>query len=122
MDYTEPKGSMVHYVKHDLIVTESVYAIGIPYLEIKLGDNNKRIKASPVFRSFEGLPPMCVVASEHECCYDMNVLLVNNARMQGVKVDFAVWKYLCHVFPVLYSLIPESKEAMEVMIDWINNN
>ena len=97
---------MVHYVKHDLIVTEAVYAIGIPFLEIKLGSHKDRVKASPVYRSFKGLPPLCVVASEHECCYDMNVQLVNNARGEGVKVDFAIWKYLCHVFPVFHPMVP----------------
>jgi len=122
VDYTEPKGSMVHYVKHDLIVTEAVYAKGIPYLKIKLGCHENRVKASPVYRSFKGLPPMLVIASEHECCYDMIVTMVNNARAQGARVDFAVWKYLCHVFPMLYAFVPEGKEAIDVMIDWIKKN
>eukprot|EP00814_Leptocylindrus_danicus_P005144 CAMPEP_0116010226 /NCGR_PEP_ID=MMETSP0321-20121206/3883_1 /TAXON_ID=163516 /ORGANISM="Leptocylindrus danicus var. danicus, Strain B650" /LENGTH=276 /DNA_ID=CAMNT_0003479301 /DNA_START=31 /DNA_END=858 /DNA_ORIENTATION=+ len=118
VEYTEPKGSLVHYVKHDLIVTQSVYAVGIPYLAKKLGSHENRVKESPVFRQFESLPPLCVVISEHECCYDMTISLVNNARAHGVKVEIAVWKYLCHVFPMLSAMIPEGKEAMNYMCEW----
>ncbi|KAL7528078.1 hypothetical protein ACHAXR_002254, partial [Thalassiosira sp. AJA248-18] len=47
VDYTEPKGSMKEYIKHDLIVNQSVYDEGIPYLEKVLGSHENRVRASP---------------------------------------------------------------------------
>ena len=49
---------------------------------------------SPVYRSFEGLPPLCMVCSEHECVYDQDIMLCNHAREAGVEVDLGVWKYV----------------------------
>lgn len=121
VDYTEPKGSFKHYVKHDLIVNQSVFEEGIPYLA-DLGDSTVRKNESPVFRSFAGLPPLCVLMSEHECCYDQCTELVNRARADGVRVTVGAWRYLCHVFQLLGMFIPEGREAMDFVIDWVREN
>eukprot|EP00568_Trieres_chinensis_P008293 CAMPEP_0183313458 /NCGR_PEP_ID=MMETSP0160_2-20130417/45377_1 /TAXON_ID=2839 ORGANISM="Odontella Sinensis, Strain Grunow 1884" /NCGR_SAMPLE_ID=MMETSP0160_2 /ASSEMBLY_ACC=CAM_ASM_000250 /LENGTH=354 /DNA_ID=CAMNT_0025478549 /DNA_START=286 /DNA_END=1350 /DNA_ORIENTATION=+ len=118
VDYTEPKGSFKDYVKHDLIVNQSVFEEGIPHLA-SLGTMENRQIQSPAHRSFVGLPPLCVVVSEHECCYDQTVLLVNRARADGVETKLGVWRYMCHVFPVLSMFLPEGKQAMDFMVDWM---
>lgn len=120
VDYSEPKGSFVEYKIHDLIVNESVYEVGTPYLA-KEGDDEYRRQISPVYRSFKGLPPLCIVVSEHECVYDQDIMLCNNARMAGVEVDLGVWKYMCHVWPVLSGFVPEGKQAVDFMCDWMNS-
>jgi len=94
VDYTEPKGSMKEYIKHDLIVNQSVYDVGIPYLEKVLGCHENRVRASPVYGNFEGLPPLCICVSEHEVVYDQAMLLAKRAREQGVDVTVGVWKYM----------------------------
>jgi len=86
-----------------------------------LGDSNVRREESPVYRSFQELPPICIVVSEHECCYDQVVTLCNRARAEGVDVDIGVWKYMCHVFPVLSPFIPEGRQAIDFMCQWINS-
>jgi len=122
VDYTEPKGSFVEYVSHDLIVNQSVYEVGVPYFAIKLGSHEQRKKSSPVYRSCRDLPPLCVVISEHEACYDQTIELVHRAREDGVTVHMGVWKYLCHVFPMLSTFIPEGQESVTYMINWINKH
>lgn len=121
VDYTEPQGSMLHYINHDLIVNQSVYETGIPYLAIKLGSDENRRKASPVYGRLAGLPPMCVVVSEHECCYDQCILLANRAREASVDCTLGVWKYMCHTFPVLSPFLPEGKQAQDFMCDWMSS-
>ncbi len=59
-----------------------------------LGDEQARFEESPINRQLHGLPPLCVVVSEHECCYDQAIDLCNKARKAGVKVDLGVWKYM----------------------------
>ena len=117
---TEP-GSFTEYIKHDLIVNQSVIEEGLQYFD-NLGDAKVRRQESPVHRSFDGLPPLCVVFSEHEAVYDQNKLLANNARAAGVKVTCGCWKYMCHVWPMLSMFIPEAREALDFMVDWVNDN
>jgi len=121
VDYTEPQGSMLHYINHDLIVNQSVAETGFPYLEIKLGNAEDRKKASPVYGNLEGLPPLLVVVSEHECCYDQCILLVNRARESGVNCTLAIWQYMCHVWPILSPFIPEGKQAQTVICNWMKS-
>ncbi|KAL7574232.1 hypothetical protein ACA910_012488 [Epithemia clementina (nom. ined.)] len=117
-DFTEPRGALIHYAKHDLIVNQRVLDAGLPYLETHI-PYGKRKEYSPVHRSFQGLPPMCVVISEHEAVYEMAVDLVNRARRDGVPVTVGCWKYMCHVFSFLNAFIPEGRQSMEFMCAWI---
>lgn len=119
VDYTTPKGSFQEYTVHDLIVNESVFEEGTPYFST-LGDDTVRFEESPVNRSLKGLPPICLIVSEHECVYDQNIDLCNKAREAGVGVDLGVWKYMCHVWPVLTAFIPEARSAVDFICDWID--
>lgn len=122
VDYTEPKGSFLEYGKHDLVVNQSVMEVGIPYFEQILGSDENRRRTSPVYRNMQGLPPLCVVVSEHEVVYDQTVLLVNRAREAGVQVTLGVWKFMCHVFCFLSSFVPEGQQSMDFVCDWIKTH
>jgi len=120
VDYTDPKGrTLQEYNKHDLIVNQSVTEVGFPYFESKLGNDENRRRTSPVYRSFEDLPPLCVVVSEHEVVFDQTVDLVNKARSQNVPVTVGMWKYMCHVFCFLSSFVPEGEQSMDFVCDWM---
>lgn len=142
VDYTqlyehERKGSFLHYAKHDLVVNQAVQEYGLPYLKNFIptleqeqqqeGDNQNaarddctaRRTQSPIHLSCKGLPPLCVVASEHEAVYDMTCTLVNQARSEGVPVTFGVWKFMCHVFTILHGFLPEGQLSMDFVVDWI---
>ena len=118
VDYTEPRTeAFLHYPKHDLVVNQRVVEY-TRYLDTHI-PGGKRKEYSPVHRSLKGLPPLCVVVSAHEAVYDQCRELVNAARSQGVKVRLGVWNYMCHAFPMMYGLIPEGRESMEFVRDWI---
>jgi len=91
----------------------------VPYFST-LGDDTVRYEESPVNRSFEGLPPICLIVSEHECVYDQNIDMCNKARKAGISVDLGVWKYMCHVWPVLTAFLPEARSAIDFVCDWID--
>lgn len=112
----DPDGSFLQYNKHDLIVTEPVQAVGLPYLETHMC--GRKVDHSPVHRSLAGLPPFCVVVSEHETVYDESVELVNAARAVGVPVTVGRWKYMCHVWCFLSGFVPEGKDAMDFICEW----
>jgi len=125
VDYTreaEHHPTFRHNARLDLIVTEAVQEGGLPYLGPFC--NKGRKEQSPVHRNLDGLPPLLVLISEQEAVYDMAMELVNKARTAEVEVTVGVWKYMCHVFTVLYGFIPEGRQSMQVLCEWIvkNNN
>jgi acetyl esterase/lipase len=67
----------------------------------------------------KGLPPVCVVVSEHEAVYDMTMEFVNRARTEGVHVTVGVWKYMCHVFSFFWGFVPEGRQSMEFACNWL---
>ena len=87
-----------------------------------LGNDEFLKTQSPAHRSLKGLPPLCIISSEHECVYDQNILLCNNARKDGVDVDLALWKYMCHVWPVWSGFIPEARQAVDFMCNWMRDH
>ena len=119
-DFTTPKGSLLHYVEHDLIVNRPVLECGLPYLDTHC-PQGQRQSYSPVHRSMQGLPPLCVVTSAHEAVFDMTVALINKARNEGVPVTVGCWKYMCHVFSFFNAWIPEGRQSMEFTVAWIRH-
>lgn len=122
VDYCTPVGSMDAYIKHDLVVNQSVFDEGIPYLEVVLGCHKNRVEASPIYSSFVGLPPLCICVSEHEVVYDQAIILVQRAKNQGVDVTVGTWKYLCHIFPFFAPFIPEGREGLEFICNWMKEH
>jgi acetyl esterase/lipase len=51
--------------------------------------------------------------------YDQAMLLAERAKEDGVDVTVGVWKYMCHIFPLLCPFIPEGKQGFDFMCDWI---
>lgn len=119
IDYTDPKkGTFLHYPRLDLVVNESVQNHGLPYLDDFIPDGRRK-DYSPVYGSMKGLPPVCVVVSEHEAVYDMTIEFVNQARAEGVSVTIGVWKYMCHVFSFLWGFVPEGRQSLEFARNWL---
>jgi epsilon-lactone hydrolase len=112
----DPAGSFLQYSKHDLIVNEPVLEVGLPFLDTHMCD--RKVEHSPVHRSLAGLPPLCVVVSEHETVYDESIHLVNAARAAGVPVTIGLWKYMCHVWVFLGGFVPEGQQAMDFICEW----
>jgi len=118
VDYTEPSGSFLEYPKHDLVVNQSVVEEGVPLFPKVLGSPERRQACSPCYLDCTGLPPLCVILSEHEAVYDHGCRLVNKARSQGVAVTVGMWKYMCHVFPFFSSFCPEGQQSLDFCCAW----
>ncbi len=125
VDYTTPQvgGSFLEYAQHDLIVNQSVLEVGLPYLDQVLGkDDAPRRHASPLYGTYPKhvtLPPVCVIVSEHETVYDQSMQLVQALQENHVPVTVGVWKYMFHVFCMIYAYLPEGNEAMQFCLQWI---
>ena len=134
-DPQDPEGSFIQNAKFDWVVTESVQHYGLPYLngfipplgkDLQSKDHkntNGRIQYSPLSHDMNDLPPLCLIVSEHESCYDMTIEIVNKARGKRggspTDVTIGVWKYMCHVFSMMQALVPEGKASIDFSKEWI---
>lgn len=77
-------------------------------------------RVSPLRGDFEGLPPLCFVASSIEIFRDCSIQAARKAERAGVKVEAHIWKGVPHCFPVMFSnMLPEARIAMDDMVDFI---
>jgi len=77
-------------------------------------------RVSPLRGSFEGLPPLCFIASDIEIFRDCSVQAASKAEKAGVVVEAHLWKGVPHCFPVMFhGMLPEARIAIDDMVDFI---
>ncbi len=74
---------------------------------------------SPIFGSFEGLPPTFALVSSTETLLDDTLIVARKARSQGVDFEVEVWEGLPHAWPT-FSFIPEGWAAIEHVGEFFN--
>jgi acetyl esterase/lipase len=75
--------------------------------------------ASPVFGNYRGIPPLFIQVGEHEMLRDDSVRVAEKARSDGISVRLEVWPGMFHVFPSHEPLLPEAKEAISHIADFM---
>ena len=69
---------------------------------------------SQVFANLEDLPPLYLIAGDHEVMRDDTTRLAALARMMNVDVTSEIYPEMLHIFPV-FPQLPEAQEATEKM-------
>ncbi len=67
---------------------------------------------SPHYASLAGLPRLLIQVGENEILLDDATRLAARARADGVDVTLEVWPGMVHVWHALAALIPESRQAI----------
>jgi monoterpene epsilon-lactone hydrolase len=75
--------------------------------------------ASPLYADLRGLPPMQILVGTWETLLDDSTRFADRARSAGVEVDLQVWDEMIHIWPYFADIIPEGKEAIQRMGDYI---
>lgn len=75
--------------------------------------------ASPVRADLAGLPPLLVHAGGAEALVDDACALARKARGDGVAVELDVWTDMIHAWHMFASFVPEGREALERIGDFI---
>jgi acetyl esterase/lipase len=95
---------------HDPIISAKTMPI---FRDHYLGKNDpKNPLASPVFADYKGLPPILIQAGEHEMLRDDSIRAARKARADGIAVTLEVWPGMFHVFQSHEPLLPEAREAI----------
>jgi len=77
--------------------------------------------ASPVFGDYTGIPPLLIQVGEHEVIRDDSTRTAAKARADGVKVTLEIWPGMFHVFQSHEPLLPEGREAIDHIADFIRS-
>src|ERR1019366_6394917 len=78
--------------------------------------------ASPVFGNYRGIPPLLIQVGEHEMLRDDSVRVAKKARADGVSVKLEVWPGMFHVFQSHEPLLPEAREAIDHMAEFMRSS
>ncbi len=93
------------------------------FVEHYLGKTDPRNPlASPVFGDYHGIPPLLIQVGEHEMLRDDSLRVADKARADGVAVKLEVWDGMFHVFQVHEPLLPEAREAIEHIGEFIRTH
>lgn len=75
--------------------------------------------ASPVYANLHGLPPLLIQVGSEEVLLSDSMRLAENARLSGVEVTLDVWEGMQHVWQFAASLVPEARQAIEKIGEFI---
>jgi len=78
-----------------------------------MGQDPQTASASPLFADLSGLPPTLVVVGTSEALLDDSTRLADRARDMGVDVTLTIVDEMYHVFPAMSSFLPEARQAVE---------
>lgn len=86
-----------------------------------VGENGdlKAPLASPLYADLRGLPPMQILVGTWETLLDDSTRIAERARAACVDVDLQVWDEMIHIWPYFADIIPEGKEAIARMGNYI---
>jgi monoterpene epsilon-lactone hydrolase len=73
----------------------------------------------PTEMNLAGLPPLWIQAGEYEILLSDAERLASRAATDGVDVDFKVWPGMWHVFQTAARFVPESRESLEELGDFL---
>lgn len=75
--------------------------------------------ASPVFGDYRGLPPLLIQVGEHEMLRDDSIRVARKARADGISAKLEIWPGMFHVFQSHEPLLPEAREAIDHMAEFM---
>jgi epsilon-lactone hydrolase len=113
------------------LASESLQAVNDPIIsartmplfrDLYLGKTDPRNPlASPVFGDYRGIPPLLIQVGEHEMLRDDSIRVAKKARLDGIEVKLEVWPGMFHVFQSHEPLLPEARESIEHIADFMRS-
>ena len=128
-----PKGGIALSATTDLtLASESLRSVNDPIISVRtmpvfrdhyLGKKDPRDPlASPVYGDFHRVPPLLIQVGEHEMLRDDSIRLARKARSDGLQVTLEVWPGMFHVFQSHEPLLPEAKEAIDHIAEFMRSS
>lgn len=85
------------------------------------GQDPRDPRASPLFADMQGAPPIYLTVSQREILRDDTLRMVERLNEDGAHVTLEVHAEAPHAWPLFQGLIPEARETVERVAEWINS-
>ena len=87
-----------------------------------VGDSDPRNPLiSPIYADLSNLPPILVHVGTDEILLDDSTRLQTNAANTNTDLTLAVWDEMFHVWHTSWRFVPEGKQALMDVVQYINN-
>lgn len=88
--------------------------------DLYLGDvDPKHPMASPLYGNLEGLPPLLIQTGTSEIILDDSTRFAEEAEKRGVQVTLDLWPGMYHGFHLFGNFLPECKNALEKIGEFV---
>jgi acetyl esterase/lipase len=77
---------------------------------------------SPLYGTYEGLPPLMMFVGGHEILYDDTLRVAAKAKKAGVEVTLEMSENMPHVYPVFAGVFQEGKRALDQIAQFVKKN
>ena len=77
---------------------------------------------SPLYGNFTNLPRTLVLVGDNEILLDDSRLFAQKAEESGVDIEIDIWPSMFHDWWLFGSFIPETKQVLDKVANWINND
>lgn len=74
---------------------------------------------SPVFADVTGLPPMLIQVGDDEILLSDSTRFAANMKAAGREIELEIWPEMWHVFQLFIGKMPESREAINKIGDYV---
>ncbi len=78
--------------------------------------------ASPIHADLSGLPPLLLQVGSTETLLDDSTVLAERAGDAGVEVELKVWEGVPHVWHHFAPILPEARQAIEGIAEFMNKH
>lgn len=75
---------------------------------------------SPVYGDYHGLPPLLIFVGSDELILSDSLRVAEQAATVGVSVQLFIGKGMQHIWPIVVPFLPESKQALQSLRDFID--
>lgn len=90
------------------------------HMDRYIGEQNKKSPLlSPVRAELTHLPPMLIHVGSDEVLLSDSTRLAERAKKAGVDVTLKVWKHMFHVFQSFAIIVPEARESIQEIGDFL---
>lgn len=121
VDYTRITDSMQKNATYDWVVSPSVLETVLEKRDVLCESPENVTMCSPLYQSMEGLCPLFVSVSEHECLIDEDKELAARASQASVDVELSTVPFQCHVFQLLSAYLPEAAQEEAKICSWVRS-
>jgi acetyl esterase/lipase len=86
------------------------------------GNDTRLPDLSPIYADLRGLPPLYVIAAEHDVLRGEMERLTRAARENGIEIEIVYWPHVWHGWHVFLPHLPEATEAIRALGETIRQH